>query len=583
MPEQLVPLEIGNTLSPTSSSPLSSLSASFVGSPGPVFPLPPQRTALIASPLTTHILTRAIRQAGEARSHILACSLPSTAPQESHFSDEDEEGEAGSASGSGSGSGSEGLLGRRASWRRRRWSGAGTYYSGGEESEGDDGGEQHVVLEVHIHAGADDRGHADGNGRSERQGRRRRRSFVDGVPLDVPSPVWEESEEGIEADRIEREERAAADAEASEDVGKKEDGGEVEEEEEVCSSCGAPAVASFVALVRRDFAASAFRVFLSDFRANVLFPIPALGYRLSQIPCTHLLCHTCLNALINSTAHKPPRLADCFFCGTKVESFAPALAVGELGLVEALRKTFGAGRKSEGLSGIEGDLAGRDRDGPTTATTATTTASARTKRDSLSKAQAELATAVEDAEAPHGHAFSPYALVSPARSRASSSGHYPYASYTASSPEMNLTRSSSASSLVGADSPLATRSAAPWARFGLSHTKASSEAHAQAGLLNALATATAAGTTAPYSAPTTPAVARSPPSRHPLAARRHSRTETPEDRRESSSGSGGGEMSPFRYLDWSAQASGTPPAKDGKGSAVEGAREVGEGPESSTR
>ncbi len=72
----------------------------------------------------------------------------------------------------------------------------------------------------------------------------------------------------------------------------------------------------------------------------------------SQMPCDHLLCHQCVNALINAAAHKPPRVLDCFFCGGFVESFAPAwegvgvptgpssYAGDRIGLVEALYLSY---------------------------------------------------------------------------------------------------------------------------------------------------------------------------------------------------------------------------------------------------
>lgn len=74
---------------------------------------------------------------------------------------------------------------------------------------------------------------------------------------------------------------------------------------DVCTSCGSSPVPSFVAL----------------------------------IPCDHLLCHQCVNALINSAAHKPPRPMDCFACGQLVKSFGPAFA-GPGGMVDALRATL---------------------------------------------------------------------------------------------------------------------------------------------------------------------------------------------------------------------------------------------------
>ncbi|GAA5835015.1 hypothetical protein JCM11251_000138 [Rhodosporidiobolus azoricus] len=42
------------------------------------------------------------------------------------------------------------------------------------------------------------------------------------------------------------------------------------------------------------------------------------------LPCHHLLCHVCTNALINGAAHKPPRPMDCFACTNFVETFVLA-------------------------------------------------------------------------------------------------------------------------------------------------------------------------------------------------------------------------------------------------------------------
>jgi hypothetical protein len=85
---------------------------------------------------------------------------------------------------------------------------------------------------------------------------------------------------------------------------------------------------------------------------TVAFPFLAgasdreLTSRARQIPCDHLLCHTCLNALINAAAHKPPRPTDCFCCGANIKSFLPAwagvgtAAGGRIGLVEALQESL---------------------------------------------------------------------------------------------------------------------------------------------------------------------------------------------------------------------------------------------------
>ncbi|BGP27040.1 RNA recognition motif domain containing protein [Rhodotorula toruloides] len=57
-------------------------------------------------------------------------------------------------------------------------------------------------------------------------------------------------------------------------------------------------------------------------------------------PCGHPACPTCMNALVNAVAHKPPRPSNCFACVTFVDSFEPAVAAvkienGGCGLVEA--------------------------------------------------------------------------------------------------------------------------------------------------------------------------------------------------------------------------------------------------------
>ncbi|KAL8283875.1 hypothetical protein RQP46_005307 [Phenoliferia psychrophenolica] len=79
-------------------------------------------------------------------------------------------------------------------------------------------------------------------------------------------------------------------------------------DENVCTSCGAVPEPSFVAL----------------------------------IPCDHLVCHTCMNALINSAAHKPPRPMVCFDCARPISSFGPAWETtnGQGNMLAALRKSI---------------------------------------------------------------------------------------------------------------------------------------------------------------------------------------------------------------------------------------------------
>ncbi|BGP10741.1 hypothetical protein JCM10049v2_006633 [Rhodotorula toruloides] len=60
-------------------------------------------------------------------------------------------------------------------------------------------------------------------------------------------------------------------------------------------------------------------------------------------PCGHPACPTCMNALVNAAAHKPPRPSNCFACATYVESFEPAVEAVKIengggGLVQALFK-----------------------------------------------------------------------------------------------------------------------------------------------------------------------------------------------------------------------------------------------------
>ncbi|GAA5886539.1 hypothetical protein JCM6882_001680 [Rhodosporidiobolus microsporus] len=74
------------------------------------------------------------------------------------------------------------------------------------------------------------------------------------------------------------------------------------------------------------------------------------------VPCHHLLCHVCTNALINGAAHKPPRPTDCFACTNFVESFVPAFpsstsiaGSGGVGLVLALKEVLFTEKTAEGI------------------------------------------------------------------------------------------------------------------------------------------------------------------------------------------------------------------------------------------
>ncbi|GAA6021264.1 hypothetical protein JCM10207_002595 [Rhodosporidiobolus poonsookiae] len=76
------------------------------------------------------------------------------------------------------------------------------------------------------------------------------------------------------------------------------------------------------------------------------------------LPCSHPLCHICINALINGAAHKPPRPSDCFACAAHVESVAPAFegvsAVrGGVGLIVALKDVL-VRERATGSAGAEG-------------------------------------------------------------------------------------------------------------------------------------------------------------------------------------------------------------------------------------
>ncbi|GAA6044034.1 hypothetical protein JCM8097_001380 [Rhodosporidiobolus ruineniae] len=113
-----------------------------------------------------------------------------------------------------------------------------------------------------------------------------------------------------------------------------------EVDEDVCSGCGSEKNVAFVNLV----------------------------------PCSHSLCHVCVNALINGAAHKPPRPTDCFACNAPVESFVPAIpAVGVLngggGLCRALKGVLdeedasGMGRRRVGRrASVAGTVATEDDD-----------------------------------------------------------------------------------------------------------------------------------------------------------------------------------------------------------------------------
>lgn len=73
-----------------------------------------------------------------------------------------------------------------------------------------------------------------------------------------------------------------------------------------CTSCGAPPAASFVALNN----------------------------------CDHLLCYQCINNLINSAAHKPPRPMNCFACGAGIVTFTTAWVGGEGKMLAALQNSI---------------------------------------------------------------------------------------------------------------------------------------------------------------------------------------------------------------------------------------------------
>ncbi|BGP42797.1 hypothetical protein JCM10449v2_006809 [Rhodotorula kratochvilovae] len=66
-------------------------------------------------------------------------------------------------------------------------------------------------------------------------------------------------------------------------------------------------------------------------------------------PCGHFLCPVCVNALINATAHKPPRPTTCFACAAPIVSFVPAVSSGT-GIVDALLASFERGQVERRLS-----------------------------------------------------------------------------------------------------------------------------------------------------------------------------------------------------------------------------------------
>lgn len=168
-------------------------------------------------------------------------------------------------------------------------------------------------------------------------------AFMTSSGIDVPSPVWEEHFD-------EEELRIPTSASVSRKVdipksrkvliGPATILDSEESDENVCTGCGTPPVPSFVALVSLVLLPFVYR------RTN------SCSHSL-QVPCDHLVCHTCLNALINAAAHKPPRPTACFACGSHVDSFLPAwegigaAAGGRIGLVEALQESLrnGEGRK----------------------------------------------------------------------------------------------------------------------------------------------------------------------------------------------------------------------------------------------
>ncbi|GAA6052139.1 hypothetical protein JCM3770_001239 [Rhodotorula araucariae] len=72
-------------------------------------------------------------------------------------------------------------------------------------------------------------------------------------------------------------------------------------------------------------------------------------------PCGHPLCPVCMNALINATAHRPPRPTACFACASPIATFAPDTAFSETGtgLVAALMMTFERGQTQRRVSPLE--------------------------------------------------------------------------------------------------------------------------------------------------------------------------------------------------------------------------------------
>ncbi|KAI5475460.1 hypothetical protein MNV49_001351 [Pseudohyphozyma bogoriensis] len=139
-------------------------------------------------------------------------------------------------------------------------------------------------------------------------------SAIGGVEVGLPSPIPEESVD-------ERAGEKAVEASGSKlVVGGLDKAAPPMNEEWVCTGCGKSPNQSFVAL----------------------------------IPCDHVICHACLNSLINAAAHSPPRPMNCYACGKKVASFGPAFEVGTgasgdgEGMMRALQKTW-----SEGDAGRE--------------------------------------------------------------------------------------------------------------------------------------------------------------------------------------------------------------------------------------
>ncbi|BGP73141.1 hypothetical protein NBRC10513v2_006545 [Rhodotorula toruloides] len=84
-------------------------------------------------------------------------------------------------------------------------------------------------------------------------------------------------------------------------------------------------------------------------------------------PCGHPACPTCMNALVNASAHKPPRPSNCFACATYVESFEPAVEAvrienGGGGLVEALFEQLAKEKREREQEAVDGTNASEDEE-----------------------------------------------------------------------------------------------------------------------------------------------------------------------------------------------------------------------------